>query len=83
MPCALAMAFWSSARTTIEPTEVSRIRVSEIIPDKILDMVDEIEAMDIPHDDLLNHLRDDKVYLPTQTMRRSFRDGSPSGPRRR
>ena len=53
MPCASAMAFWSSARTTIEPTWASRIWVSEIIPDKILDMVDETEAMDAPHEDLL------------------------------
>ncbi len=49
--------------------QVTGITVRETIPDSILDRADEIELVDLPPDDLLQRLREGKVYLPDQAGR--------------
>lgn len=45
------------------------VRVRETVPDSILDRADEIELIDLPPDDLLQRLREGKVYVPEQAGR--------------
>jgi len=45
------------------------VRVRETVPDSILDRADEIELIDLPPDDLLQRLREGKVYVPEQAAR--------------
>jgi two-component system sensor histidine kinase KdpD len=49
--------------------QITRVRVRETVPDSILDRADEIELVDLTPDDLLQRLRDGKVYLPQQAER--------------
>lgn len=49
--------------------QITRIRVRETVPDSILDRADDIEAIDIAPDDLIQRLREGKVYLPRQAER--------------
>nr|WP_208402910.1 sensor histidine kinase KdpD [Sphingomonas japonica] len=46
----------------------TRVRVRETVPDRILEMA-EIEVVDIPPDELIERLRDGKVYLPQEATR--------------
>src|SRR5262250_215452 len=48
---------------------ITRIRVRETVPDSILDQADEIELVDLTPDDLIQRLRDGKVYVPHQAER--------------
>src|SRR4051812_841104 len=48
---------------------ITRIRVRETVPDSILDQADEIELVDLTQDDLIQRLREDKVYVPQQAER--------------
>ena len=41
-------------------------RIRETVPDSILDRADVVELVDLPADDLLQRLKDGKVYLPQQ-----------------
>ena len=43
--------------------QVTGVTVRETVPDSILDRADEIELVDIPPDDLLQRLREGKVYV--------------------
>jgi two-component system sensor histidine kinase KdpD len=59
--------------------QVTGITVRETVPDSILDRADEIELVDLPPDDLLQRLREGKVYLPEQAGRAEqnfFRKGN-------
>jgi two-component system sensor histidine kinase KdpD len=49
--------------------QITRIRVRETVPDSILDRADDIEAIDISPDDLIQRLGEGKVYLPKQAAR--------------
>ena len=49
--------------------QITRIRVRETVPDSILDRADDIEAIDIAPEDLMQRLREGKVYLPKQAER--------------
>jgi two-component system sensor histidine kinase KdpD len=49
--------------------QITRIRVRETVPDSILDLADDIEAIDIAPDDLIQRLREGKVYVPKQAER--------------
>ena len=49
--------------------QITRIRVRETVPDSILDRADDIEAIDIAPEDLIQRLREGKVYLPKQAER--------------
>jgi len=44
--------------------QITRVNVSETIPDSFLDKADEIELIDLPPDDLLQRLKEGKVYIP-------------------
>jgi two-component system sensor histidine kinase KdpD len=48
---------------------ITRIRVRETVPDGILDRADEIEVVDITPDDLIQRLREGKVYVPRTATR--------------
>jgi len=43
--------------------------VQETVPDRIIDLADEIELVDLPPEDLLARLREGKIYIPDQASR--------------
>lgn len=49
--------------------KITRIRVREIVPDSVLDRADEVELVDTTPDDLLQRLREGKVYVPETAAR--------------
>src|SRR6201996_3741720 len=49
--------------------QITRIRVRETVPDAVLDEADEIELVDLTADDLLQRLREGKVYVKAQAER--------------
>ncbi|MEJ0044936.1 MAG: DUF4118 domain-containing protein [Rhodospirillales bacterium] len=58
---------------------ITQIRVWETVPDTVFERADEVELVDIPPDDLLERLREGKVYLPQQAeraIRNFFRKGN-------
>ncbi len=59
--------------------QITGVTQRETVPDSILDRADEIELVDLPPDDLLQRLREGKVYLPAQAERAAqnfFRKGN-------
>ncbi|HXD07104.1 MAG TPA: two-component system sensor histidine kinase KdpD [Burkholderiaceae bacterium] len=58
---------------------ITGIRVWETVPDRIFDEADEVVIVDLPPDDLLQRLKEGKVYLPQQAataVRNFFRKGN-------
>ncbi|MEI9886300.1 MAG: DUF4118 domain-containing protein [Rhizomicrobium sp.] len=49
--------------------QITRIRVRETVPDAVLDQADEIELVDTTADDLLQRLKEGKVYVKAQAER--------------
>ena len=49
--------------------QITRIRVRETVPDSILDRADAIELVDITPEDLIQRLKEGKVYVPKQAER--------------
>jgi two-component system sensor histidine kinase KdpD len=49
--------------------KVTGVRVRETVPDSVLEGAHEIKLVDLPPDDLLERLRDGKVYVPAQAQR--------------
>jgi two-component system sensor histidine kinase KdpD len=49
--------------------QITGVRVRETVPDSILDRADAIELVDITPDDLIQRLKDGKVYVPKQAER--------------
>ena len=49
--------------------QITRVRVRETVPDSILDRADDIEAIDLSPEDLIQRLKDGKVYVPRQAER--------------
>lgn len=49
--------------------KVTGVRVRETVPDSVLEDAHEIKLVDLPPDDLLERLRDGKVYVPAQAQR--------------
>jgi two-component system sensor histidine kinase KdpD len=49
--------------------QITRVQVRETVPDLVLDRADEIELVDISPEELLQRLREGKVYLPEQARR--------------
>ncbi len=45
---------------------IPRIRVRETVPDSVIDKADDIELIDLTPEDLIQRLRDGKVYVPHQ-----------------
>ncbi|BCQ26250.1 DUF4118 domain-containing protein [Caballeronia sp. NK8] len=58
---------------------ITGIRVWETVPDRVFDLADEVTLVDLPPEELLDRLRDGKVYLPAQAenaVRNFFRKGN-------
>ncbi|HEY5139419.1 MAG TPA: DUF4118 domain-containing protein, partial [Methylococcales bacterium] len=49
--------------------QITGVSVHETVPDTIFDTADEIEIVDLPQDELLERLRQGKVYVPAQAQR--------------
>lgn len=59
--------------------QITGIVVRETVPDQVIDQADEIELIDLSPDELLQRLREGKVYLPQQAahaLRHFFRKGN-------
>jgi two-component system sensor histidine kinase KdpD len=59
--------------------QITGIGVRETVPDFLLDRADEIELIDLPPDDLIQRLREGKVYMPDQAaaaIENFFRKGN-------
>jgi two-component system sensor histidine kinase KdpD len=50
-------------------SQITRIRVREIVPDSFLDRADEVELVDLTPADLIQRLNEGKVYVPKQAKR--------------
>ncbi len=58
---------------------ITGIRVRETVPDRVFDEADEVVLVDLPPDELLQRLKEGKVYIPQQAeraMRNFFRKGN-------
>ncbi|MET3912375.1 two-component system sensor histidine kinase KdpD [Bradyrhizobium sp. S3.3.6] len=49
--------------------QITHVRVRETVPDSIFDRADAIELIDLTPDDLIQRLREGKVYIPKQAER--------------
>jgi two-component system sensor histidine kinase KdpD len=60
-------------------SQITGIVVRETIPDSLLEQADEVEMIDLAPDDLLQRLKEGKVYIPAQAeraMQNFFRKGN-------
>lgn len=58
---------------------ITGVKVWETVPDQVFDSADEIKLVDLPPDELLQRLRQGKVYMPAQAeqaIRNFFRKGN-------
>jgi len=58
---------------------ITGVRVQEMVPDTVFDRADEVELVDLPPDELLDRLREGKVYLEQQAraaVENFFRKGN-------
>jgi two-component system sensor histidine kinase KdpD len=49
--------------------QITHVRVRETIPDSIFDRADDVELVDLTPDDLIQRLKEGKVYVPKQADR--------------
>jgi two-component system sensor histidine kinase KdpD len=49
--------------------QITSIRVQETVPDAALDRADQIELIDLPPEELIQRLKEGKIYLPQQAGR--------------
>ncbi|MPW19912.1 DUF4118 domain-containing protein [Paraburkholderia sp. CNPSo 3157] len=59
--------------------QITGIRVWETVPDRVFDRADEVTLVDLPAEELLDRMRDGKVYMPLQAehaVRNFFRKGN-------
>src|SRR5665213_1045324 len=49
--------------------QITRVRVRETVPDSVFDRADAVELVDLTPDDLIQRLKDGKVYVPKQAER--------------
>ncbi len=49
-------------------TQITGVRIGETVPDSIMEQADDVELIDLPPDDLLQRLREGKVYVPEQAQ---------------
>lgn len=59
--------------------QITSVRVNETVPDSVLEQADDVELIDLPPDDLLQRLKDGKVYMPEQAqqaLHNFFRKGN-------
>ena len=56
--------------------QITGVEVKETVPDRIIEMADKIELVDLPIDELVERLHEGKVYIPEkaqQAMQRFFK----------
>ena len=46
--------------------QITGVRVRETVPDSVIERADDVELIDLPPDDLLQRLKEGKVYVPEQ-----------------
>jgi len=59
--------------------QITGVKVRETLPDRIVELADEIEVVDLPPEALLQRFRDGKIYFPPkadQATQRFFRKGN-------
>jgi two-component system sensor histidine kinase KdpD len=59
--------------------QITGVQVRETLPDSVLEQADEIELIDLPPDELLQRLKDGKVYVPEharEAIQNFFRKGN-------
>lgn len=59
--------------------QISHIKVDETVPDRILQIADEIELVDLPPEKLLERIKEGKVYIPAKAklaMQKFFKRGN-------
>jgi two-component system sensor histidine kinase KdpD len=59
--------------------QITHVVVRETVPDSVFERADDVRLIDLPIDDLLERLREGKVYLPEQAARAKesfFREGN-------
>ena len=59
--------------------QITGVTVRETIPDRVMDVVDSIELIDLPPEELIRRLHEGKVYVPDQAARaiqKFFRPGN-------
>jgi two-component system, OmpR family, sensor histidine kinase KdpD len=59
--------------------QITGVTVRETVPDRLMDEANEIEVIDLPPDELIQRLREGKVYLPDQAahaIEKFFRKGN-------
>ncbi len=59
--------------------KITGVPVRETVPDSVLDEADEVELIDLPPNDLIQRLREGKIYVPEQAERaveKFFRKGN-------
>jgi two-component system sensor histidine kinase KdpD len=59
--------------------QITGVTVRETVPDRLMDEADEIEVIDLPPDELIQRMREGKVYVPDQAARaieKFFRKGN-------
>ncbi|MEA2730701.1 MAG: two-component system, OmpR family, sensor histidine kinase KdpD, partial [Acetobacteraceae bacterium] len=49
--------------------QITRIRVRETVPDSVIERADDIELIDLTPEDLIQRLKEGKVYVPAQAER--------------
>jgi two-component system sensor histidine kinase KdpD len=49
--------------------QITRVRVREIVPDSIIERADAIKLVDLTPDELIQRLKEGKVYIPAQAER--------------
>jgi two-component system, OmpR family, sensor histidine kinase KdpD len=49
--------------------QITRVRVRETVPDEVIDNADAIELVDLTPDDLIQRLKEGRVYVPKQAER--------------
>jgi two-component system sensor histidine kinase KdpD len=62
-----------------EVGQIAGIRIKETVPDTVVDQADEISLIDLPPKDLLDRLRDGKIYREDQAKKAAqhfFREGN-------
>ncbi|KJR49273.1 Osmosensitive K+ channel histidine kinase KdpD [Desulfosporosinus sp. I2] len=60
-------------------TQITGITVQETVPDQVLEAASQIQLIDIPPEELIQRLKDGKVYVPgqeTEGFRNFFRPGN-------
>jgi two-component system sensor histidine kinase KdpD len=49
--------------------QITGIRVRETLPDRLIEQADEVQLIDLPPEELIQRLKEGKVYIPSQAAR--------------